>query len=210
MRPWIDAQTPFGGNVTIEQDSITSPRARSFQRSHRPAHANGCWSNMRMSTAASASGRSRSVRRSVRDDEAPAFCERLLKCWPCRERLCFGGTIAFIFADLIVLPILDIYRRYYGLKMSAFLLVTFYIAMSASALIVEFLFDALGLVPAEHRAQIVEASISWNYTTILNILFLALAAFLAWRFVRTGGASMLRMMSRTRCVEEDDVRRNVV
>jgi uncharacterized protein len=107
----------------------------------------------------------------------------------------FGGTIAFIFADLIVLPILDIYRRYYGLKMSAFLLITFYIAMSASALIVEFLFGALGLVPTEHRARIVEPSISWNYTTILNIIFLGLAASLVWRFVRSGSAPMLREMS---------------
>jgi hypothetical protein len=60
---------------------------------------------------------------------------------------------------------------------------------------VEFLFGALGLVPAEHRAQVVEASISWNYTTILNILFLALAGFLVWRFFRAGGAPMLRMMN---------------
>ncbi|HUZ73786.1 MAG TPA: permease [Stellaceae bacterium] len=107
----------------------------------------------------------------------------------------FGGVIAFIFADLIVLPILDIYRRYYGLKMSLFLLATFYVAMAVASLVVEFLFGALGLVPAEHRARVVEASISWNYTTILNIVFLALAALLVWRFARTGGPAMLRMMN---------------
>ena len=44
----------------------------------------------------------------------------------------FGGVLAFIFADLIILPILDIYRRYYGLRMAAFLLVTFYAAMALS------------------------------------------------------------------------------
>ena len=107
----------------------------------------------------------------------------------------FGGVIAFIFADLIVLPILDIYRRYYGLKMSLFLLVTFYVAMTVASLIVEFLFGALGLVPAEHRARVVEASVSWNYTTVLNIVFLALAALMVWRFARTGGPAMLRMMN---------------
>src|SRR5260221_7641022 len=49
----------------------------------------------------------------------------------------FGAVIAFIFADLIVLPILNIYRKYYGLKMSAFLLVTVYVAMAGAALIVD-------------------------------------------------------------------------
>jgi hypothetical protein len=107
----------------------------------------------------------------------------------------FGGVIAFIFADLIVLPILDIYRRYYGLKMSFFLLATFYVAMAGAALIVEFLFDALDLAPTERQARIAAASISWDYTTILNIVFLMLAALLVWRFFRAGGAPMLRMMN---------------
>jgi uncharacterized protein len=56
----------------------------------------------------------------------------------------FGGVLAFILADLIVLPILNIYRKYYGLKMAAFLLVTFYVAMAAAALVVEGLFGVLG------------------------------------------------------------------
>jgi len=82
----------------------------------------------------------------------------------------FGGVLAFIFADLIVLPILDIY--------------------------VEVLFQGLGLVPEERNAKVVEASISWNYTTVLNIIFLALAGLLVLRFLRTGGLPMLRMMNR--------------
>jgi uncharacterized membrane protein YraQ (UPF0718 family) len=108
----------------------------------------------------------------------------------------FGGVVAFIFADLIVLPILNIYRKYYGLKVAGFLLVTFYAAMVAAALAVEFLFQAAGLVPQERSAKIVEASVTWNYTTMLNILFLGLAAVLVWRFVRTGGLPMLRMMDK--------------
>jgi uncharacterized protein len=60
---------------------------------------------------------------------------------------------------------------------------------------VEFLFGALHLIPQERKAQIVEEAIRWNYTTILNIVFLALALFLFIRFLRTGGPAMLRMMS---------------
>jgi len=108
----------------------------------------------------------------------------------------FGGAIAFIFADLIVLPILNIYRKYYGWKMAAFLFATFYAAMAGAALIVDLIFDALGLVPAQRNARVVEASIEWNYTAWLNIAFLVLAAVLVWRFFNTGGLAMLRMMNR--------------
>ncbi len=107
----------------------------------------------------------------------------------------FGGVIAFLFADLIILPILNIYRKYYGLKISAFLLVIFYLSMSAAALIVEFVFGALHLIPQQRNARIVEEAIRWNYTTWLNIAFLILAALLVWRFLKTGGPEMLRMMS---------------
>src|SRR5207245_8486287 len=90
----------------------------------------------------------------------------------------FGGVIAFIFADLIVLPILDIYRKYYGLKVSIFLFVTMYASMAAAALTIELIFKAVGLVPAERHAKIVETAIQWNYTTIRNIIFFILAATL--------------------------------
>lgn len=107
----------------------------------------------------------------------------------------FGGVVAFIFADLIVLPILDIYRKYYGLKVSAFLLAVFYVSMAGAALIVEFVFGASHLIPEQRKAQFVEASLRWNYTTVLNIVFLLFALVMAWRFLRTGGPAMLRMMS---------------
>ena len=107
----------------------------------------------------------------------------------------FGGVIAFIFADLIVLPILNIYRKYYGPRMSLFLLGTFYLTMAAAGLLVDLLFEALGLVPEVRNAKVVEASITLNYTSILNILFLAVAAVLVTRFLRTNGPAMLRMMS---------------
>lgn len=107
----------------------------------------------------------------------------------------FGGVVAFIFADLIILPILDIYRKYYGFKVSTLLLVVFYASMAAAALIVEFLFGALHLIPQQRNAQIVEESIRWNYTTMLDIVFLLVASVLVIRFLRTGGPAMLRMMS---------------
>jgi uncharacterized membrane protein YraQ (UPF0718 family) len=108
----------------------------------------------------------------------------------------FGGVLAFIFADLIILPILDIYRKYYGWRMAAFLLAVFYATMAAAGLIVEFLFDGLGLARTRRDAKIEMAHVHWNYTTVLNIVFLAIAAVLVWRFIRTGGLPMLRMMNR--------------
>src|SRR2546427_296642 len=109
----------------------------------------------------------------------------------------FGGVLAFIFADLIVLPILDIYPKYYGWRMAGFLLATFYATMVAAGLIVEFLFQGLGLVPTERNAKVVEASLTWDYTTVLNIVFLGLAGTLVWRYFRQGGGlPMLRMMNR--------------
>jgi len=106
----------------------------------------------------------------------------------------FGGVIAFIYADLIVLPIIDIYRKYYGWKVAALIIVVFYAAMALAALIVEFLFGGLGLIPRHRSAQIVETSISFNHTTVLNVIFLALAAFLLVRFFRTGGPKMMAHM----------------
>ena len=107
----------------------------------------------------------------------------------------FGGVISFIFADLIVLPILDIYRKYYGRRMAGFLFVTFYAAMAGAGYLVEVLFAALHLTPMAHHAKVLEAGISLNYTTMLNFIFLLAAAALIWRFLRTGGPAMLRMMN---------------
>ena len=106
----------------------------------------------------------------------------------------FGGVIAFLFADLIILPILNIYRKYYGLKVAALLFFVFYLAMSLAALAVEFLFSALHLIPAHGRAHVIMEHLSWNYTSILNIIFLVLTALLLWRFLRTGGPEMMKMM----------------
>jgi len=107
----------------------------------------------------------------------------------------FGGVIAFIFADLIILPIVNIHRKYYGGRTSLYLLGVSYVAMALAGLVVELVFQALGLVPAHFHVTVLESHPSWNYTTFLNIGFLALIAVLGWRFLTTGGPEMLRMMS---------------
>ena len=107
----------------------------------------------------------------------------------------FGGVIAFIFADLIILPILNIYRKYYRRRMALLILATFYATMVAAGYVVEVLFGALGLIPSGPRhAEVMEASIHLNYTSVLNVVFLIVAAVLFVRLVRTGGVAMLRMM----------------
>ncbi len=106
----------------------------------------------------------------------------------------FGGVVSFIFADLIIIPILNIYRKYYGGRVAAYLLAASYVTMAAAGLLVDLLFRAVGLVPTTRQAIITEAHLTWNYTAILNIAFLVLAVVLVWRFIRTGGPDMLRMM----------------
>lgn len=106
----------------------------------------------------------------------------------------FGGVVSFIFGDLLILPILVIYRKYYGAKMAAFLALTFYLASVIAGYLVEIVFGLTGLVPTHRDARVETAHLSWNYTTWLNVAFLILAAVLVVRFLRTGGPAMLRMM----------------
>ena len=106
----------------------------------------------------------------------------------------FGGVIAFIFADLLIVPILNIYRKYYGTAMTIRIAGTFYVAIVAASWIADALFSGLGLVPDPSSAHIPDQGISWNYTTWLNIVALGLAAVLVTKFVRTGGVQMLAHM----------------
>jgi uncharacterized membrane protein YraQ (UPF0718 family) len=107
----------------------------------------------------------------------------------------FGGVIAFIFADLIIIPILDIYRRYYGGRMSLYLLGVSYVAMVLAGFVIGGLFQLAGLVPAHHQILVFQTRPSWDYTTFLDLAALALAVVLGWRFLRTGGVAMLRAMN---------------
>ena len=93
-----------------------------------------------------------------------------------------GGVIAFIFADLIAFPLLLIYRKYYGTQIAIRLLVWFWALMAISGLVVELIFDTAGLIPTSRPRNIAETSFHWNYTTILNLRFLAVAGYLYWLY----------------------------
>jgi uncharacterized membrane protein YraQ (UPF0718 family) len=109
----------------------------------------------------------------------------------------FGGVIAFVFADLLIIPILDIYRKYYGGRMALYLLVVSYAAMALAGLAIGLLFQGLGFVPSHHPVTSLVAGPTLNYTSVLNVIFLVILAVLGWRFLRTGGLDMLRMMEQS-------------
>ncbi|MDQ1717637.1 MAG: uncharacterized protein QOE89_1590 [Pseudonocardiales bacterium] len=107
----------------------------------------------------------------------------------------FGGVVSFIFADLIIIPIIVIYAKYYGRRMALLLTGAFYVTMVAAGYFIELVFTPLHLIPTGTRhASVGENGVTWNYTTWLNIIFLLLSALLAWRFFTTGGREMLAMM----------------
>lgn len=106
----------------------------------------------------------------------------------------FGGVISFIMADLIILPIINIYRKYYGSRMALKLTAVLYAAMVVAGYAIEGLAALFRLIPPSRHAQVLQASITWNYTAILNLIFITIAVFLLIRFFKTGGKEMLKMM----------------
>ncbi|MHB1949445.1 MAG: permease [Gammaproteobacteria bacterium] len=108
----------------------------------------------------------------------------------------FGGVVSFIFADLIVIPILHIYWKYYGFKMMTVIFIIYYVAMVLASLFIEFAFQFLHLIPTQRSAEIFEVSVQLNYTAILNLCFGMIAIILLYRFFKTGGMHMFKMMER--------------
>ncbi|MEO7066967.1 MAG: permease [Rhodanobacter sp.] len=106
----------------------------------------------------------------------------------------FGGVVAFLFGDLIIPPILNIYRKYYGAKPTWFLFGTFYVVMVLAALCVEGIFWLLHWLPSQRGLAIATAHITFNYTAVLDIIFFIAAALLVAVFLRSGGLAMMRMM----------------
>jgi uncharacterized protein len=106
----------------------------------------------------------------------------------------FGGVTSFIFADLIIIPILVIYRKYYGTRMALRLFAILYATMTAAGYVIELLFAPLGLIPRTRNAKPLNPHISWNSDTYLNIVAIVLTAVLLIRFFRSGGRRMLSMM----------------
>lgn len=107
----------------------------------------------------------------------------------------FGGVISFIFADLIILPIINIYRKYYGWRMALRLSGLLYVAMVLAGYVIEGVTQLLHFVPKVRNATVLEASVSWNYTSLLNIIFLVITFVVVTRFFKTGGRDMMKMMS---------------
>jgi uncharacterized protein len=107
----------------------------------------------------------------------------------------FGGVISFIFADLIIVPIIVIYRKYYGWRAALRITGIFYGAMVLAGYVVELVFTPLHLVPTDRDLAMTDMGITWDYTTWLNIVFLALAVALVVVFTRSGSWPMMRMMN---------------
>ncbi len=106
----------------------------------------------------------------------------------------FGGVISFIYADLIIIPILNIYRKYYGLKPTFYILITFYLTMAAAGYITEAVFSVFGLVPKAHTVKALTEVVQFNYTSMLNVLFFIISGILLATFIKTKGLEMLKMM----------------
>lgn len=112
-----------------------------------------------------------------------------------RGGISFGGVIAFIFADLIIIPILDIYRKYYGWRVMVYLFVVSYATMAIAGLVIGAVFGVLHATPTNRAVTVFQDHPRLDYTTVLNLAFLLMALALGIRFLRTGGPDMLRMMN---------------
>jgi YHS domain-containing protein len=100
----------------------------------------------------------------------------------------FGGVLAFLFADLIVLPIIAIYRKYYGTAFAVRIVALMFVTIVLAALIVDGLFGGLGLIPTGPRPSRADVfgTISLDYKLFLNVLGLAVFAAMFWLTQRRG------------------------
>jgi uncharacterized membrane protein YraQ (UPF0718 family)/YHS domain-containing protein len=100
----------------------------------------------------------------------------------------FAGVLAFLFADLIVLPIIVIYRKYYGTRYALRIVALMFVTMVAAALIVDGLFNAAGLIPTGARPSRgdIFGSIGVNFTLVLNALGLMIFGAFFWLTARRG------------------------
>ena len=100
----------------------------------------------------------------------------------------FGGVIAFLFADLLIPPIVIYYRRVYGKQTSTLLVAAMYGSIVVAALAVDGLFSLAGLVPTERPSvdSITERPVTWNYTSILDVIFTVVFVVLMGLTVRRG------------------------
>ena len=93
----------------------------------------------------------------------------------------FGGVISFIYADLIIIPLILIYRKYYGGKAALYITGVLFVSMVSAGIIVDLLFGALGLIPVVRPSSaIAESSFRWNYTTWLDFVAILLVGWFVW------------------------------
>lgn len=92
----------------------------------------------------------------------------------------FGGVIAFIFADLIAMPLILIYRKFYGWELTLRVVALFYAVMVIAGLLTEGIFSSFGGIPSRRLFKVASAHFAWNYTTYLNIIFLLVAVGVWW------------------------------
>jgi uncharacterized membrane protein YraQ (UPF0718 family) len=114
-----------------------------------------------------------------------------------RGGISFGGVIAFVFGDLLIIPILDIYRKYYSRRVTVYLFAVSYATMAIAGLVIGRIFSVIGAVPSNHNVAAFSTALSLNLDTVLNAVFILVTALLAVRFLRTDGVGMLRMMNST-------------
>jgi uncharacterized membrane protein YraQ (UPF0718 family)/YHS domain-containing protein len=96
----------------------------------------------------------------------------------------FGGVIAFIFADLIAMPLLLIYRKFYGTRLTLRMVALLYAAMAIAGLATQGIFSAAHLIPTHRTIAVGVDHFSWNYTTYLDILALGVG-FAVWWLAHT-------------------------
>jgi uncharacterized membrane protein YraQ (UPF0718 family) len=93
----------------------------------------------------------------------------------------FGGVISFIYADLIIIPLILIYRKYYGAKAALYITAVLFVSMASAGIIVDLLFGAFGLIPnIRPQNAIAQASFQWNYTTWLDFAAILLCGWFVW------------------------------
>ncbi|MDF9747270.1 permease [Natrinema salsiterrestre] len=102
----------------------------------------------------------------------------------------FAGVIAFVYADLITIPVLNVYRKYYGWSVMLYILSVFFVTMAFTGFLMELLFDALGIVPnlAGGETATERQYFAVNYTFYLNLVAFALSGFLLYVYRRGLGA----------------------
>lgn len=101
----------------------------------------------------------------------------------------FAGIMAFIFSDLVVLPVLRIQAQYYGWKMALYILAVFLLILIVVSLLLHYGFAALHMLPdPENAKQVVNRDFfNVDYTLFLNLIFLAMsAALFVWRWRQSG------------------------